>query len=96
MLDDCPTPQNEVDVNSVTDVCYNYVRYLPTVLQPALQDAANLRNNFQQNCVNYIDNHFNYPACVANHENDSNFNEPTWRIFLGLDHELWHRRRTIP
>jgi len=87
---DCPSPQNEPGVNAITDVCYTYVKNLPTCYDPAVRDTANLRNNFQQNCVNYIDDHFNYGACVANHENDANFNQPTWRVFLGLNHELWH------
>jgi len=90
MNNDCPTPQNEPGINDITDVCYQYVRYLSTCYDPAVQDKNNLKDNFQQNCVNYIDNHFNYGACVANHENDSDFNESTWRIFLGVSHELWH------
>ncbi len=88
--DICPLPKNETGIDAVTDVCYNYVRYLPDCYDPAVQDKNNLKNNFQQNCVNYIDEHFNYAACVANHENDANFNQPTWRVFLGLNHELWH------
>ncbi len=88
--DDCPSPQNESGIGAITDVCYNYVRYLQRCYDPAVQDAKNLRNNFQQNCIDYIDQHFSYSACVANHENDTNFNESTWRIFLGLNHELWH------
>jgi hypothetical protein len=90
MPNNCPAPKNEVGINSITDVCYNYVEDLPTCYDPAVQDKNNLKNNFQQNCIDYIDNHFNYPACVANHEGDSNFNLPTWRVFLGLNQELWH------
>ena len=90
LSNDCPLPQNEPGINAVTDVCYNYVRYLSQCYDPQLEDATNLRNNFQQNCVSYIDEHFSYAACVGNHENDANFNESTWRVFLGLNHELWH------
>lgn len=86
----CPAPANEPGINGITDVCYNYVRYLPLCYDPAVQNATNLRNNFQQNCINYIDTHFNYAACVAVHGDDANFNSPTWRVFLGLNHELWH------
>jgi len=90
MPDNCPTARQESGIDSITDVCYNYVRNLPNCYNPQLQDTNNLKNNFQQNCVDYIDNHFSYPACVANHESDSDFNQPTWQIFLGLNHELWH------
>lgn len=88
--DDCPLPKDETGINSITNVCYDYVRDIPTCYDPAVQDKTNLKDNFQQNCIDYIDAHFNYAACVANHENDASFNEPTWRIFLGLNHELWH------
>ncbi len=71
--DDCPAPQNEPGIDAVTDVCYDYVRYLPLCYDPAVQNATNLRNNFQQNCIDYIDDHFNYGACMANHENDVKF-----------------------
>jgi hypothetical protein len=89
--DDCPSPQSETGIDAITDVCYDYVRELPTCYDPAVQDKTNLKDNFQQNCIDYIDTHFNYAACVVNHENDTDFNQPTWRIFLGLNHELWHQ-----
>jgi len=90
MSNNCPSPQNEPGIGSITDVCYNYVRYLPTCYDPEVKDKNNLTNNFQQNCINYIDAHFNYAACVANHGDDADFNQPNWYVFLGLNHELWH------
>ena len=90
MSDNCPSPKDETGIGGVTDVCYNYVRYLSNCYDPSVQDKNNLKNNFQPNCVNYIQNHFNYAACVANHGNDSDFNQPYWYVFLGVSHELWH------
>ena len=90
MNNNCPAPKSEPGAESITDVCYNYVRYIPTCYDPAIRDKNNLKNNFQQNCIDYIDQHFNYAACVANHGNDANFNQPNWYVFLGLNHELWH------
>jgi hypothetical protein len=86
----CPAPQNEPGIDSITDVCYQYVKDIPTCYDPSVQDKANLKDNFQPNCIGYIETHFNYAACVQNHENDADFNKPTWRVFLGLSHELWH------
>ncbi|HUD04111.1 MAG TPA: hypothetical protein VMR73_01300 [Candidatus Paceibacterota bacterium] len=85
----CPTAANEPDSASITDVCFNYVRYLPACYNPQVQDVNNFKNTLQQNCQDYITSHMNYPGCVAHHENDTNFSLPVWRIFLGQNQAMW-------
>jgi hypothetical protein len=46
-------------------------------------------NSLSSSCVAFIQQHYNYPGCIAYHQNDSNFYSNEWRIFLGQQWELW-------
>jgi hypothetical protein len=46
-------------------------------------------NTLTASCITFIKSHFSYQGCLANHQNDPNFEGRTWRIFLNKQWELW-------
>ncbi len=46
-------------------------------------------NSLSGSCIAFIKEHFSYQGCLANHQNDANFEGRTWRIFLNKQWELW-------
>ncbi len=74
--DTCPkiTPTKE-------DSCDNFIKSIPSCTTP----TEELPQTLSKNCQNYINAHFNYNGCVAEHENDSDFYSNEWRIFLGQE-----------
>ncbi len=49
-------------------------------------------NSLSGQCVAFIRAHFSYQGCLANHQNDVEFEGSTWRIFLGKPWELWAKQ----
>ena len=42
-------------------------------------------------CKDFIRNDLTYGGCVAFHENDSNFYDDEWRVYLGGTKQLWRK-----
>lgn len=99
----CPGPDQEPGLERLDDDCYDYVRYLNRCHEPEFRrdrdgyDTVDGRRlNLSGHCRAYIQSHYNYQACVANHRADSNFLGRDWRVFLKRHWELWaDNRETI-
>jgi len=80
----CPRPKDENWPQNLSGQCLDYIKTLPRCranfsIPPALGDE----------CVRAINNTLTYNRCVELHQNDSDFFENEWRVFLGRDNEMW-------
>lgn len=91
----CPIPYNELKKfygqNYIRDSrCINYVRTInrctTSITPPVGVTSA---------CAAFLVNHLNYNGCVSAHENDSNFKETTWRVYLGRNKSMWRKRYEV-
>ncbi len=97
----CPDPEKMVDISSLDDDCYRFVRSLGSCRMPVfdLDNAGytllnNSRTNLSSRCINMIKTTFNYRHCVETYKNDADFAAQEWRIFLNRP-PLWSRDREI-
>lgn len=77
----CPSPRDEYDRyytgNQYKDAsCYALVQKLNSCQTPETSSGLS------SSCYAFIDQHLNYPACVASHRYDPNFQGSTWRVYL--------------
>ncbi len=85
---DCPIPSQDPDIGSVTQECYDYLRYTRRCEDPEREDKARF-DELRSPCKEFIRTRFTYPGCVAANRDRSNFSTSQWRIFLGKKFELW-------
>lgn len=94
----CPRPADEPGLEWLDSGCRTFVGRLQSCEIPNFDPIDNLGekctncvNNtpLSSACVAFIKNHFNYGSCIANHQNDPEFYQNTWRIFLGKGWEMW-------
>jgi len=94
----CPRPAEEPGVSNLDTECRQVIERMGschTLKFNTLDKDGDICHNCVDNkllsssCVAFIKNHFNYGSCLANHVNDSDFSNDTWRIFLGQGWEMW-------
>ncbi len=89
----CPLPANELDLapdlNTFDDACVSFVK---SVGQCRIH-IGNTPTVFKDACYTFLVTKLTYVGCVGNHEDDQDFYENEWRIFLGRDAELWKKER---
>lgn len=89
----CPTPKNEFldffsgDI-SRNESCENFVDDIPrcTLVNQIPPSQAG-------ECQTFVSQNLNYNGCVRLHQNDSDFYDNEWRVYLGRTSELWKDRR---
>lgn len=86
--DDCPSPTTELEnyyPDYIRDTsCIQYVKTLPACTleitpPPGIGGA----------CGQFLENYLSYSGCVQAHQNDTDFNGTTWRIYLGRTTAMW-------
>ncbi|MFZ1074998.1 MAG: hypothetical protein WAN50_01355 [Minisyncoccia bacterium] len=92
---DCPSPSSEFDAYYggiyIRDAaCINYVNALSRC-QVVLSPPANLTSA----CQSVLVNHLNYNGCVNSHQNDTDFEGDTWRIYLGRTNSMWRSQHEV-
>jgi hypothetical protein len=91
---DCPKPQGPgyypYPPNALTDKCLDYIDRIPRCIIP-----LSIPNNLESACFEYINQNFNYTSCTNIYKNTEKFYKNEWRIYLGLNEELWKTRREV-
>jgi hypothetical protein len=95
----CIAPRDEPNANGLDLKCQNYIESMQSCHTPkynTIDSQGNTCNNcvdgnsaLSNACVNYIQSHFSYESCLANHENDSNFYGNIWHIYMNRSFEMW-------
>lgn len=96
----CPRPAQEAGLDKLDAECRKFVENLPSCQTPKF-DTRDSEGEICYGCVNgkllsnacynFIKEHFNYGACIANHSDEPKFSGKIWRIFLGKGWEMWAR-----
>lgn len=100
----CPDPEKVVDVNTLDDSCYEFIRSLRTCRTPEFPERTKVGDHYEygyvdgvgglsNQCKTILKTHFNYNSCVALHGTDPDFLKNEWRIFLNRPWELWAKTR---
>ena len=89
----CPAPKNE-DLSSIpktviNDACLDYINGMSQCRIRTETFPA----NWSYECTNFISNKINYPSCINNHRNDSDFYQNEWRVYLKRSSSLWKTER---
>jgi hypothetical protein len=76
--------------NALSDECLDYIERIPRCTMPTSVPL------FLENaCGEWIQEHFNYSACVDEHSSDQGFYKNEWRLYLERDEELWKAKREV-
>ena len=91
----CPSPSESLpltadNIRIYGDTCIDYVRNLPQCHFPSSVPAA-----LSPACRSFITNTLSYNGCVNMHRNKVSFALPSWRIYLGLQAELWRNTHDV-
>lgn len=100
----CPSPQDEKDVDSLDDTCYKFVSRMSSCHTPEFKSVVYINRepftgyvdnvgNLTYSCKEFIKKNYNYNSCVLNHLSDEDFFEKKWRVFLSFPWELWAKDR---
>jgi hypothetical protein len=87
---DCPTPSQDPQIGTVTQECYDYLRYTNRCEDPEREDKEAF-DALRSPCKEYIRTRFTYDGCVATNRDKSGFSTSQWRVFLGKKFELWRK-----
>src|SRR3989344_2286704 len=95
----CPDPGNEPGVENLDRECRVFIERLSPCRTPLfgqLDEFGYRCENCTENqvilsgsCASFVKEHFNYQGCLAYHSTDPEFENRTWRIFLGRSWEMW-------
>jgi hypothetical protein len=91
---DCPTPSQDPQIGTVTQECYDYLRYTNRCEDPEREDKEAF-DALRSPCKEYIRTRFTYDGCVATNRDKSGFSTSQWRVFLGKKFELWRKENEI-
>lgn len=89
----CPSPALNAILKkpNLESSCTNYLEKMPVCVSP----TKTLPSNLSTTCHEFILTNASYNGCVENHQNDSNFYENGWRVYLNQSKELWESHDTI-
>ena len=93
---DCPAPRDALPETPDTlrnygGACFDYVASLPHCRFP----GTNLPGNLSSACRSFVVNTYSYNGCVNVYRAKSDFELPTWRIYLNHTAELWSNSHDI-
>lgn len=98
----CPSNNDVEGVSRLDDICYDFVRSIPSCHVPkdiyVKDEGYCLEGNCKltSSCRNFVKQNYNFASCFNTYSKDDNFVGPEWRVFLGRTWELWgDRRETI-
>jgi len=89
----CPQPsENDLPVGGTiyNDACRVYINALPSC-----RVILNPPTSLSPECVRYVTTEINYTKCLQYHKNDSDFYDPSWRIYLNRTDPLWKTSREV-
>lgn len=91
----CPLPEKEFEQFSGIDSnrdssCEEFVEDIPRC-----SIATSIPPYLTSSCKGFIESNLNYNGCVRLHQNDEDFFDDEWRIYLGRSGELWKESREV-
>lgn len=91
----CPSPYGALpvtadNIRTYGDECIDYVNSLDQCHFP-----SNVPATLSPACRSFITNTFSYNGCVNVHRNEASFALPSWRVYLGLQTELWRNTHDV-
>ncbi|XKT75320.1 MAG: hypothetical protein ACJKSS_00825 [Patescibacteria group bacterium UBA2103] len=91
----CPLPEDELKEFSGIDfyrdtTCENFVEDIPRC-----SIATSIPAYVSDSCRAFVESSLNYNGCVRLHQNDEDFFDDEWRIYLGRSSELWKESREV-
>ena len=84
----CPRISDPALPRNLNNRCIDYIESLSSCVSPNINADTGINND----CAEFVSQHASYAGCLADHKNDSDFNQPEWRIFLGKNAEMWGNR----
>jgi len=83
----CPSPLSDINISSETfdKDCVAYINNIERCQAP-----TDIPKELSATCRSFITTNINHNACVIKNQGTNNFYTGAWRIFLGLDRELWN------
>ena len=84
----CPRISDLNLPRNLNNRCIDYIESLNSCVSPTINADTGINND----CAEFVSQHASYVGCVADHKNDSDFNQPEWRIYLGKNAEMWNNR----
>ncbi|MDP3934839.1 MAG: hypothetical protein Q8Q46_01305 [Candidatus Giovannonibacteria bacterium] len=84
----CPRISDLALPRNLNNRCIDYIESLNSCVSPTINADTGINND----CAEFVSQHASYAGCVADHKNDSDFNQPEWRIYLGKNAEMWGNR----
>lgn len=84
----CPRISGLPLPRSLNNRCIDYIESLNSCVSPTINADTEINND----CAEFVSQHASYTGCVADHKNDSDFNQPEWRIYLGKNSKMWGNR----
>ena len=95
----CPSPAKEPGVSNLDNECYQFSSRLSYCHTPKIErdtdgyEFIDGVSGLSGYCRAFLEEHFNYNACVKWHEQDQDFYGDEWRVYLNRSWELWAPNR---
>ena len=94
----CPAPETELDLYALDEDCADFIEGLGSCTTPEekrIDDEIYFDGvlGIKRACRALVTDFFHYNACVLRHQNDPDFFEGEWRVYLNQRSELWDDRR---
>ena len=96
LQEECPAPIDEIspynnsDQSNTQNDCLDYVRTLSSC-----RTDVNPPSSLSDSCRSLIQNRLTYSGCVSAHQQDSDFKQASWRIYLGYTEKIWQNNREV-
>lgn len=87
----CPSISNLPLPKNLNNRCVDYIESLPGCIMPNINADTGIDNT----CVEFVTQHASYAGCVADHKNDSDFDQHEWRVYLGKNSEMWGNKHEL-
>jgi len=81
----CPVPKEEKWSDDLSESCINFLNTIPRCRVP-----LSFPFGLETECTEEISEKLNYNYCIDKHARDKDFYIPEWRLYLGLNKELWN------
>ncbi len=90
LRNDCPEPLVALESSSANAElsCRTFVATLPR----CQAYGGSFPSDLSSDCKLFVTEKLNYNSCVSDHNRESNFYLPEWRVFLGRTSELWKNK----
>ena len=104
LYSNCPTPSRVAGYDAIDRDCTRFIESLGACHTPELRYYPDPSGSYQpgyvdytpnlsSQCKTFLQNHYNYNACVDAHRYEPQFYDHTWYIYFNRQYEQWGERR---